>query len=137
MPSLVAYLERPMLNILRKRLSFNGRASAEECGLVISFNLFMALVATLSVDQVMGLLGRGGLGAGVVPMAVILPSTLLSIAPAVRRLHDTGRSGLWLLLALGGPVALVLLVMLSEAGDEGPNAYGATPAPQSISLRVK
>jgi uncharacterized membrane protein YhaH (DUF805 family) len=118
----------PMLDVLSKRLLFTGRATADECGLVISFNLFMALVVTLAIDQVMGLAGAGGLGIGVVPMAVIVPSTLLSIAPAVRRLHDTGRSGAWILLALGGPLALVLLVMLSEAGEDGPNAYGAIPA---------
>jgi uncharacterized membrane protein YhaH (DUF805 family) len=118
----------PMLDVLRKRLSCTGRASADECGLIISFNLFMALVVTLAVDQTLGLLGAGGLGVGLVPLAVIVPSTLLSIAPVVRRLHDTGRSGAWILLALGGPLALVLLVMLSEAGEDGPNAYGAIPA---------
>ena len=117
-----------MLNILRKRLSFTGRASADECGLVISFNLIMGWVVTIAADQILALLGRDGMDVGALTLAAVVPSCLLSIAPAVRRLHDTGRSGAWLLMALGGPLALVLLVMLSEAGDEGPNAYGAIPA---------
>jgi uncharacterized membrane protein YhaH (DUF805 family) len=116
-----------MLDILHKRLSFTGRASIEECGLVISMNLLTGLVVTLAVSQVLGSLGTGGLDVGVAALSAIVPSTLMSIAPAVRRLHDTGRSGAWVLLALGGPLALVLLAMLSEAGDEGPNAYGGIP----------
>jgi len=129
----------PMLNILRKRMTFSGRASADECGLVISFNLIMGWVVTIAADQMLALFGRDGLDVGLLSMAAIVPSTLLSIAPAVRRLHDTGRSGAWVMMAFGGPLALVLLVMLSEAGDEGPNEYGAAPAsvPQSISLRMK
>jgi uncharacterized membrane protein YhaH (DUF805 family) len=118
----------PMLDILRKRLSFAGRASAEECGLVISFNLILGWVATIAVDQALTRLGTGGLDIGVLCLAAIVPSSVLSVAPAVRRLHDTGRSGAWVLMALGGPLALVLLVMLSEPGDEGPNDYGAIPA---------
>jgi uncharacterized membrane protein YhaH (DUF805 family) len=116
-----------MLDILRKRLDFSGRASADECGLLLSINLISGLVATLAADQILARLGTGGLGVGGLFLAAIVPSTLLSIAPAVRRLHDTGRSGAWVLLALGGPLALVLLVMLAEAGDDGPNAYGALP----------
>jgi len=117
-----------MLSVLRKRLSFEGRATADECGLVISFNLIMGWVATIAVDQALIRLGAGGLDIGALCLAAIVPSTLLSIAPVVRRLHDTGRSGAWTFLALGGPLALVLLVMLSEVGDEGPNHYGAIPA---------
>ncbi len=116
-----------MLDILRKRLSFTGRSSIEECGLVISINVLMGLVVTLAIDQVLGSFGTGGLDVAVVSLCAIAPSALLSVAPTVRRLHDTGRSGAWALMALGGPLALVLLVMLSEAGDEGPNAYGAIP----------
>jgi uncharacterized membrane protein YhaH (DUF805 family) len=117
-----------MLDILRKRLRFSGRASVDECGLVISINLISGLAATLAADQILAGLGTGGLGVSGLFLAAIVPSTVLSIAPAVRRLHDTGRSGAWVLLALAGPLALVLLVMLSEAGDDGPNAYGALPS---------
>jgi uncharacterized membrane protein YhaH (DUF805 family) len=52
---------------------------------------------------------------------VLIPS----LAVAVRRLHDTGRSGWWLLIGLipviGAIVLLVFLVMDSQPGD---NEYG-------------
>nr|WP_297280381.1 DUF805 domain-containing protein [uncultured Butyricicoccus sp.] len=49
-----------------------------------------------------------------------------TVAMSVRRLHDTGRRGFWLLLALvplGGIVVLVMLLMDSE----GANRYGPSP----------
>jgi len=52
----------------------------------------------------------------------------LSAAVAVRRLHDTGRSGWWLLVNLipyvGGLISAVLLLLPVDAGE---NAYGAPP----------
>jgi uncharacterized membrane protein YhaH (DUF805 family) len=57
-------------------------------------------------------------------LATVIPGT----AVAVRRLHDTGRSGSWLLVSviplLG---AIVLLYFLIQEGDAGDNPYGADP----------
>jgi uncharacterized membrane protein YhaH (DUF805 family) len=57
-------------------------------------------------------------------LAVLVPS----IAVAVRRLHDTGRSGWWLLIAfvplIGG---LVLLVFYVQDSQPGSNPFGANP----------
>ena len=56
--------------------------------------------------------------------------SILSIIPgitmSVRRMHDTGRSGLWLLAALiplGGILVFVLLLLDSD----GANHYGDSP----------
>jgi uncharacterized membrane protein YhaH (DUF805 family) len=54
-------------------------------------------------------------------VAVSLPF----LAVTVRRLHDTGRSGWFILLALiplVGPI--VLLVFYAQQGTPGPNHYG-------------
>ena len=57
-------------------------------------------------------------------LAILIPS----IAVVVRRLHDTGRSGWWLLIGLipvlGSIVLIVFFVLDSEPGE---NAYGANP----------
>ncbi|MCC6909902.1 MAG: DUF805 domain-containing protein [Phycisphaerales bacterium] len=57
-------------------------------------------------------------------LAVLVPC----IAVGVRRLHDTGRSGLWLLIAfipvVGGLALLVFFVLDSEPGTD---AYGPNP----------
>ncbi|GAA3029358.1 DUF805 domain-containing protein [Streptomyces olivoverticillatus] len=54
-------------------------------------------------------------------LAVLLPS----LAVAVRRLHDTDRSGWWVLLSLipivGG---IILLIFLASASKPQDNAYG-------------
>jgi len=58
-----------------------------------------------------------------VSLALLLPS----LAVQVRRLHDTGRSGWWILLGLvpfGGIVLLVFAVLDGEARD---NQYGPDP----------
>ncbi|MGM9619740.1 MAG: DUF805 domain-containing protein [Oscillospiraceae bacterium] len=64
-------------------------------------------------------------------MGVLLPLFLLgTVVPGLavcwRRLHDTGRSGLWTLLALIPLVGtIVLLVWLAGEGQPEANAYGA------------
>ena len=57
-------------------------------------------------------------------LAVLLPS----LAVTVRRLHDTGRSGWWLLIILIPVIgALVLLYWMIKRGDTGPNDHGPDP----------
>lgn len=58
-------------------------------------------------------------------LALFIPG----LAAAVRRLHDTGRSGASVLIALIPIVgAIILIVWLVKASDPGVNAYGP-PAP--------
>lgn len=49
------------------------------------------------------------------------------ISLAVRRLHDTGRSGLWLFLSLSVIGLFVVLYWLCLEGDTGSNQYGENP----------
>jgi len=59
--------------------------------------------------------------------AVIIPS----IAIAVRRLHDTGRSGWMILLGLIPLVGSIILIVFYVQPSDGPNEYGAGPASAS------
>jgi len=71
----------------------------------------------------MGLLG------GIYTLAVFVPS----IAVAVRRLHDTERSGWWLLIALVPFIgAIVLLVFMVQDSKPGKNQYGANPKEATV-----
>lgn len=57
-------------------------------------------------------------------LAVIIPS----IAVAVRRLHDIGKSGAWFFISLIPYIGTIwLLVLLCLEGEEGENQYGADP----------
>jgi uncharacterized membrane protein YhaH (DUF805 family) len=60
-----------------------------------------------------------------------------ALAMSAQRLHDRGRSGLWLLIGLV-PVAgpLWLLWQLLGRGDEGANFYGDNPAVRGDYLQV-
>lgn len=92
--------------------NFEGRASRSEYWNFVLFNFLVSLV--------LGLISAGTL-AIVYSVAVIIPS----IAVAVRRLHDIGKSG-WLLLVglvpLAGFIFLIVLFCM-ESSDKG-NIYG-------------
>ena len=51
-----------------------------------------------------------------------------SIAVGIRRLHDTARSGWWILIGLIPLVGfIVLIVFWATQGNPGANQYGAPP----------
>lgn len=57
-------------------------------------------------------------------LAIILPS----IAVAVRRLHDTGKTGWWLLISFIPLVgAIVLIIFYVSDSQPGSNKYGVNP----------
>jgi len=61
---------------------------------------------------------------GIYTLAVLI----LGIAVSVRRLHDTGRTGWWLLIVLVPLIgALVLLIFMLIDSQPGQNAYGPSP----------
>ena len=107
-------------SVLNKYADFNGRARRSEYWYwTLAVILGYLVIAILSA--VLGKLGTILLVLAV--LAVVLPG----LAVAVRRLHDTGRSGWWLLLGIvpfGGIVILVFECMDSTPGD---NAYGPSP----------
>lgn len=62
----------------------------------------------------------------VLVLAYLVLSGWISIAVAVKRFHDLGRSGWWYLIVLIPFVGslLVLIWLGALPGDEGPNTYG-------------
>jgi uncharacterized membrane protein YhaH (DUF805 family) len=114
------------LDVLKKYAVFSGRARRKEYWLFFLFNLIITLVLGF-IDGAAGLAsettGYGPLG-GLYALAVLIPG----LAVSVRRLHDTDRSGWWLLLFLV-PIlgALVVLVFMVLDSQEGSNQYGPNP----------
>ena len=67
-------------------------------------------------------------GTGPLYLIYTLAFLLPSIAVAIRRLHDTGRTGWWLLLALIPLIgAIVLIVFYCLDSQPGENEYGPNP----------
>lgn len=72
----------------------------------------------------------GGMGHNPQPLSAIWSLVVLlpSLAVGVRRLHDTGRSGWWLLIWLIPLIGWIILIWwFASRGDEGPNEYGDDP----------
>ncbi len=114
------------LEVLKKYAVFSGRARRREYWFFFLFNALISL-ALASIDNSMGMLdasvGLGVLG-GLYTLAVMLPS----VTVGVRRLHDTGRSGWWILISLVPIVgAIVLVIFLATSGQEGDNQFGPDP----------
>lgn len=77
------------------------------------------------VVEFLALLAASLIGVG--PL-YLLATAVPAWALAVRRLHDTDRSGHWLWLVMFWPIAVVALpVMLLWPGSKGPNRYGLPP----------
>ena len=63
----------------------------------------------------------------IIGMLVMLALVIPSFAVGVRRLHDTGKSGWWILLSLLPLVNLVLLYSFIIDSTPGENEYGSNP----------
>lgn len=113
------------LDAWKNYINFQGRARRKAYWMFILFNL-IALVVLSFIESAIGLSGQNGYGilTGLYTLAIILPL----IALAVRRLHDTGRSGWWILIGLVplvGPI--VLIVFYVTDSQPGTNEYGPNP----------
>ena len=117
------------LKVMRDNYAnFNGRARRKEYWMFTLFFLLFALLAGF----VIGILSAVGETAAMIAiiLAVIwyLAHLVPSLAVTVRRLHDTGKSGWFYLLALipyiGG---LIIFIFTVIDGDKGDNAYGPDP----------
>jgi uncharacterized membrane protein YhaH (DUF805 family) len=106
-----------------KYATFTGRARRTEYWMFVLFSIIFAVVAMI-IDGII----TGGLLGLVYTLGILIPS----IAVAVRRLHDTNRSGWWLLLGLVPLLGLVLIYFLVLDSQPGDNEYG--PNPKAVPL---
>lgn len=108
------------LDVLKNYTGFSGRARRTEFWMFCLINF--AIVIALSIIE--WILGTNGIIAVLYYLAILLPA----IAVSIRRLHDTDRSGWWLLICLvpfvGGIVLLIFYCLEGTAGD---NQYGPNP----------
>ena len=96
---------------LRNYAVFKGRATRSEYWWFFLFGVIAQLAA--------GSISEGF--SNLVSVALLLPS----IAVGVRRLHDIGKRGWWLI------IPIVNLILLLRASDTGLNAFGPPPPPST------
>ena len=119
------------LRVLEKYADFTGRARRMEywcfylVNIIVIFTLGIIDVLVGAYSQSMGV----GLLSSLYSLGVLIPG----FAVLVRRLHDTGRSGWWVLIGVI-PVlgVLVLLVFTVLDSDVGTNAYGTDPTREDV-----
>jgi len=114
------------LVVLKKYATFSGRAQRAEYWYFLLFSSLIVIALSV-IDGMTGSYNEDtgwGLLSGLYSLAILLPS----IAVGARRLHDTSRTGWWLLIGLipviGTIVLIVFFVLDSTPGD---NAYGPNP----------
>ncbi|MEU4109686.1 MULTISPECIES: DUF805 domain-containing protein [unclassified Streptomyces] len=107
------------VDVLKKYAVFSGRARRQEYWMFTLFSLIISIVLTI-LDSALDI----GFLSTIYGLAVLLPS----LAVTVRRLHDTSRSGWWILITLIPLVgAIILIVFLASEGKPEANEYGPNP----------
>jgi len=104
---------------LSKYVTFTGRSSRAAYWWFYLFG-FLVMVAALIIDLV---LGTGYIFYGLAALALLLPN----LAVLVRRLHDTGRSGWWVPIALVPLIGGIVLLVFTLQRSDAPNQWGSGP----------
>ncbi len=107
--------------IVERYADFQGRASRSEFWWFALFYFLLSFAVGIvgaASDTLGGLLNL------VLSLGLLLPS----LAVSIRRLHDTDRTGWWILLYLVPVIgAIVLIVFFVQRGTDGANRFGADP----------
>ena len=95
------------VKVLKNYAVFTGRARRKEYWMFILFNAIISIVLSMIEPTIYTIYS----------LAVLIPS----IAVGVRRMHDVGKSGWYLLIPLYN------LILACTDGDSGDNEYGSNP----------
>jgi uncharacterized membrane protein YhaH (DUF805 family) len=107
-------------------VNFKGRERRRAYWMFFLFNIVVATLVSL-LDGAFDI-KVGATDTGILSMVYAVFIFLPSLAIAVRRLHDTGRSGWWVLINLVPLVGwIIMLVFLCQDSYYGDNEYGPCP----------
>lgn len=109
----------------KKYADFSGRAQRAEYWVFELGNLLISVVLMFVGAAMSG----GNENYAIIPYGLFLLANIIpNIAVTVRRMHDTTRSGWWLLISLiplVGPIWFFVLTVLDS--KPGTNKYGSNP----------
>ena len=100
--------------ITKKYICFEGRSSRKE--------FWTFVLSFVVINTILGLIpGIGKLLSSLLLLAVLLPN----IGLGIRRMHDIGKSGWFVLINLIPIVgSIIFLILCLKPGDSNANAYG-------------
>ncbi len=102
------------VKVLKNYATFEGRARRSEYWYFVLFSIIIS-IALIFVD------GALGSEIGIVGLVFSLGTLIPSIAVAVRRMHDVGKSGWYILIPIYN------LILACTNGQTGSNEYGEDP----------
>jgi uncharacterized membrane protein YhaH (DUF805 family) len=113
------------LEVLKKYTVFNGRARRAEYWYFVLFNLIIVIILGV-IDVVAALGGLRGLGGFGIEHVYHLGVLIPFIAVSVRRMHDVGKSGWYLLIPIYN------IILAATEGEAETNEYGQNPKSPEI-----
>ncbi|MED4402480.1 DUF805 domain-containing protein [Metabacillus fastidiosus] len=110
------------LRVLKNYVTFEGRARRKEYWMFYLINAIISIIL-ITAERATDTFFFSLLNF-LYALAILLPS----LAVAVRRLHDTGRSGWWFLINLIPIIgAIVFLIFTCLDSESNSNKYGPNP----------
>lgn len=108
--------------------NFDGRARRSEYWYYILTNILITITGYILLAITAFIGGPTMITVGVILLVLWSVANIIpNLAVIVRRLHDTNKSGWWLLIGLVPFGGLVLLIFYCLEGDRGRNDYGEDP----------
>lgn len=102
------------IGAFKKYADFSGRARRKEYWMFILIYLIISVIL-------------GVLGLEIISLLFGLALLVPSISIAARRLHDTGRTGWWQLIALVPLIGFIIIIVFLVQDSHEANEYGANP----------
>lgn len=113
------------LKAFKNMTDFAGRANNNEWWYFVMFNIIFSVTAMV-LDIILGI--GSGFGNGPISKVYAVVVLIPGLALSVRRLHDVGKSGLYIFLVLIPVIGIIwLLFIFTEEGHSGKNQYGLKP----------
>jgi len=115
---------RYYMSQLNPYFNFDGRLGRRDFWMFVLFNFVISILITLIFNTILRMDLVASSLAGIYSLAILIPSLGVSI----RRLHDVGKSGMWILIGLIPLIGIfVLLYFYLQDSQPADNQYGASP----------
>jgi len=131
---MIAYYKKV---VFENYANFNGRARRSEYWYFVLANLLIVFSLMILSAILTGITGSGAVMTVFIALIVLyfILTFIPTLAVAVRRLHDTGKSGWYYFVQLiPGIGGIWLMALLCTDGDPGINQYGGDPKSHYIDI---
>lgn len=119
--------------------NFKGRARRKEFWFFILFQLIILfIISIIQFDLFYNFFDEieKKYDAYILMESFIIITLIPSLSLTIRRFHDSGRSGLWVIALFFPIISFFALAYLLISGDEGKNKYGENPKNEFKTVKI-